>query len=164
MRAYLIIGGTGTGKTTFIQQQILSRIPNKNCIFIYDVQNEYSHFYNEPFDDFENFIERAALRIRNAVIVLEEATIFANNRTSNYFLRKLLVDKRHTNNFIILAYHSLREIPRYVYDLSNYITLFKTNDSPNLIRSKFEDQRILDMMSDVKGNSNKFYSISLKIY
>jgi hypothetical protein len=104
------------------------------------------------------------IRVKNAVIAIEEATIFFNNRGTSDELTQILVQKRHTHNYIFLCFHSLRSVPRFVFDLCNYLTLFKTNDSPVVIDQKFKDERINEMFERVKNNKDSHYYEILKIY
>ena len=158
---HIIVGATNTGKSTLVKSLI--KRANKSALFIYDVNNEYKDFFPYPFVDFETFIN-SATRIKNAVLVIEEATIFLNNRGSCDALKEILVRKRHTNVAIFLVFHSMRSIPRYIYELSNYITIFKTNDSADMTAKELKDSRIEKIMLDVRNNKNKFYNKTLKIY
>lgn len=158
---HIIVGATGTGKTTYIKNMIKS--VNKDALFVYDVNNEYRNYFPYNFIDFEEWIESAD-RLRRSVIVIEEATIFLNNRSSNYYLKDILVRKRHKNNFVILVFHSLRSVPRYVYELANYITIFHTNDSAEMTAKELKDDRLETILNDVKESKNKFFSKTLKIY
>jgi hypothetical protein len=162
MRGYLIVGSTNTGKSTFLRSKLM-KVSNKRSIIIYDVNNEHSDLYPYKFMDFEPFMLKLT-KVSNAVIAIEEATIFFNNRSTSDELNKLLVEKRHSNNYIFLCFHSLRSVPRFVYDLCNYITLFKTNDSPSMIEQKFKDERINEMMVRIKASANPYYNETLKIY
>lgn len=157
----IIVGATGTGKTT----EVKSRISNVNPanLMIYDVNNEYQDFYNKPFGDFKDFAAEARAAT-NKVIVFEEATIFLNNRSRDNQLVDILVRKRHTNNMIFLNFHSFRTIPRYIYDLSNYIILFKTNDSVELIEKKYEDERLTKLFLYNQQSEDKHVKSELKIY
>jgi ABC-type sugar transport system ATPase subunit len=158
---HLICGATGTGKTTFIKS-LFSKV-NPDSIIVYDVNNEYSDFFPFPLQDFETFTDKLT-RINNGIIALEESTIFLNNRGTNYNVTELLVRKRHSKNYIILVFHSLRSIPRYIYELSNYITVFKTNDSPQMTARELKDDRLEALMNEVKAAKSPFYFKTLKIY
>jgi ABC-type dipeptide/oligopeptide/nickel transport system ATPase component len=160
--AELIIGATGTGKTTKIKHY-LSLIPNKKAIQIYDINNEYKEFYNKPLEDFEVFIDRQT-RTKKAVMVFEEATIFLSNRTCNRQLVDLLVRKRHTGNYIFLCFHSLRSLPKYVLDLCNYITIFHTNDSIGFVESTFKNDKLTEGFLQVQRSPNKHYYRFIKLY
>jgi len=162
-KAHIIVGSTGTGKTTFIKK-LLSKIPSKQSIIIYDVNNEYKEFYPYKFNpDFEDFMERI-IKLEKVVCVLEESTIFLNNRSCNNDLVNMLVRKRHTGNHYILVFHSLRAVPRYIYELSNYITIFKTNDSPDMTAKELKDSRLENVMNEVRNSKKNYFCKTLKIY
>lgn len=160
-KAFIVVGGTGRGKSTFVKK-CLDKV-NKDAILLYDVNNEYSVYYPHPFLPIEQFTEKSTT-VRSAVIVYEEATIFFSNRSSNDSLREILVRKRHTNNTIFLVFHSLRNVPRYVYDLCNYVVLHKTNDSKSLVESKFDDERLTKVFDRVLKNTDPHYAELFSIY
>jgi hypothetical protein len=162
MSAQLIIGATGTGKTTIVKEY-LKKIPNKKAIFIYDVNNEYTEFYPYQFEPFDIFIERMN-RAKKAVMVFEEATIFLNNRSCNRMLVDILVRKRHTNNYIFMNFHSLRSLPKYVLDLCKYVTLFKTNDSLPFVESTFRNDALTKAFLEVSKAPNAHYYKLIKLY
>ena len=162
-KAFLVVGGTGTGKSTFTEG-CLKQV-NKSAILLYDVNNEnrYKPYVTGPLPTIETFVEKTTT-VQNAFIVYEEATIFFSNRSSNDSLREILVRKRHTNNTVFLLFHSLRTIPRYVYDLCNYVILFKTNDSRGLVESKFNDERLTACFLRVQQNKDTHYVENFSIY
>lgn len=169
MFSHIIVGATGTGKTTFVKS-LLKKVDPRN-LYIYDVNNEYTEFYDSELENFGEFSKRAT-ELKNAVIVFEEATIFLNNRSSNQELTNILVRKRHTNNTIFLCFHSLRSIPRNIYEISTHITIFKTSDNPELVLKKFEDERMYKAVQEVHENyvpppynrNKKPFKKSYKIY
>jgi ABC-type Mn2+/Zn2+ transport system ATPase subunit len=152
--AIAIIGTTGTGKTTFVKDRLKNA--NKNSIYLYDVNNEYTEFYDYPFVSMDLFLEKA-IKLKNAVIVFEEATIFFSNKSSNKEITELLVRKRHTKNTIFLIFHSLRSVPRNITDLVNHLIIFKTTDSEQVVKNKFSDDRITDVFNRVKDHKDKHF-------
>lgn len=162
MSAHLIIGATGTGKTTKVKEY-LNKIPHKGSIFIYDINNEYRDFYPYKFEDFGVFIERMS-RVKKGVMVFEEATIFLSNRSCNRILVDILVRKRHTNNYIFMNFHSLRSVPKYLLDLCKYVTLFKTNDSLSFVESTFRNDILTDTFREVSTAPNLHYYKMIKLY
>jgi len=162
MSAHLIIGATGTGKTTKVKEY-LKTIPNKKAIFIYDINNEYREFYPYKFEDFEVFIERMT-RVKKGVMVFEESTIFLSNRTCNRQLVDILVRKRHTGNYIFMNFHSLRSLPKYVLDLCKYVTLFHTNDSVSFVESTFRNDLLTEAFKEVNNAPNIHYYKLIKLY
>ena len=127
----LNIGRTGAGKTTVAKKII--EASNREAL-IYDVNNEY----NKPLIDFEEFLKQAK-SAANTCIVFEEATIFLSSNKSAAAMRDILVRKRHTNNVIVLNFHSLRGVPTYLLELTDLVCLLQTNDNPTLIHQKFKD-------------------------
>jgi hypothetical protein len=158
----ILVGINKTGKSTKVKE-FLKKVKNKDSLFIYDYNNEYRELFPYPFIDFEEFTEKA-LQLNNAVVVFEEATAFLNNRSFNDHVNKLLVFRRHKKNTLFFVYHSLRSIPTYIYEKSNYIFIFKTNDPPGLSAKELKDDRIEDIMNRVKSNKNPHYYEALKIY
>lgn len=156
--AHLVVGGTGSGKTTFVKS-ILGKVPNRNSIMIYDVNCEY--FADSKLPDFKEFTEKLT-RVKNSVIVLEEATIFLDARGSSFDLREVLVRKRHNENYIILVFHALRFVPMYVFNLCNYLTLLNTNDNIQNVSSKF-DERIVGVFSEVQKANTKYFRRTIRL-
>lgn len=158
-KAIIIVGMTGTGKTTLVKGRLKNA--NKNSILLYDVNNEYKEIIGEQkLLKFEDFADRTT-KVSNAIIVYEESTIFLSNRGSNDQVRDVLVRKRHTNNTIFFVFHSLRAVPRNIFDLSNFLILLKTNDSEDLVESKFNRPDLTSLFSAIKNHKDKHYH---KIY
>lgn len=122
---------------------------------VFDVNNEYKEIYPVPFDgDIDKFLEKA-IRLRNGVILIEDATSFLSNRGRSDLLTKILVKKRHDNNTIMLLFHSFRQIPKYIFDLSNVVVIFRTND-PEYKLTEFQNDDLLEawrkVQNDAKGH------------
>jgi hypothetical protein len=162
MKSHIVVGATDTGKSHFIKK-LLKKVPNKQALLIYDIEGEYEDFYPYQLEEFNVFVEKVS-KYENAVIVFEEASAFLSNRGDNMLVRKILVQKKHAKNYIILTFHSVRMIPRFIYELSNYITIFKTNDAPDMTAKELKDHRLEDIMTRVKNHKNPHYNETLKIY
>lgn len=132
MRTIAVIGGQGTGKTTFCKT--LVRGVSKP-VYVYDVNNEYAKGVELP--EFESFCELMTTKT-NSLIIFEEATIFLDKRGTNKQITEMLVRKRHTNNMIVLVFHSLRSLPVSILDLIDAIVLFKTNDTHRLLNERYK--------------------------
>lgn len=162
-KAVIVVGGTGMGKTTLNKNYL--RQVSKECLWLYDVNNEYSEFLppNYLLPKFDSFCDKAAC-LSNAVIVFEEATIFLSNKGSNRILIDILVRKRHTSNLIFLVFHSLRSVPKYLLDLCNILILLKTNDPEHIVKA-FDNDNLLQAYNELKKapmlqnpDSKKLYS------
>ena len=151
-QSIIIVGTNGTGKTTYIKERLKN--VNKSSLLLYDVNNEYSEFYDKPFVKMEEFLEEAT-KVNNSVIVFEEATIFFSNRSTIEEMRELLVRRRHTKNMLFLVFHSIRSVPRDIMDMSNYLVLKYSNDSPKFIERKFENEDIDNAVLELKETNKK---------
>jgi hypothetical protein len=164
-KALLVVGATDVGKSFYIKDLISKNLKNFECLVVYDVNNEYSHLSPYDFEsDFEKFAENAT-HLRNSIIIFEEATIFLDGRTiADKYTKTVLALKKHRNNMIILVFHAVSEIPLYVYRLANYITIFKTNDLPDMSARELRDIRLKEFMQRVKNSPDIHYHETLKIY
>lgn len=153
-KSIAIFGAPGKGKTTFVKNRL--KKVSKNALHLHDVNNEYTEFYDKPFERDITKFSKKATKITNGCIVFEEATIFFSNHTSNTDITEILVRKRHTNNTIFFVFHSVRTIPRNILDLINYVVLFKTNDTVNQIK-KINHPEILEAFERVNAHPDNHY-------
>ena len=150
----VIVGARGTGKTTKIKSIIKNVHPDN--LIIHDISNQYGEF-GYMHIDIDEFLQAADVA-QNKVIVFEEATVYFGNRGYSKLATKILVRSRHTKNAIILAYHSFRTIPRYVYDLINEINVLKTNDSYKFTLNRFEDENLMKIFKEVNEHKDTHFS------
>ena len=154
MKAMLIIGGTGRGKSHFLKTEILPKIQEP---IIYDINNEY---YQEQIalptpEQFVDSIEN----IKNRVFVFEEASTFFNHSSGlTTKVKNILARKRHKNQFLIFVFHALHEIPIDIFKHISTTVLFKTKDRNTLIETKFRhDEQIVEAYREVLNNPNPHY-------
>lgn len=148
------VGATGTGKSTQTKELLMQ---SSQPEFIYDVNGEYKDYKGAVSNlNFKDFLERAKEK-RNTTIVFEEATIFFKQQGSSEDMLNLLVRKRHTNNLIILNFHSLRKVPLDILDFANYMIIRKTNDLDSVISKKYEEHiEIWEAYKEVKESENQY--------
>lgn len=131
--AYIFVGATGAGKSTLIKR-LISRV-NVERLHVYDINDEYKLGDYADLPDMKDFLNLAT-SLRSSVIVFEDATVFFSNRGRDAQMVKLLVSKRHRKNVILLAFHSIRDIPFNIYNLCNGIFVCKTNDTADLVEKR----------------------------
>lgn len=146
-KAYIVVGGTGMGKSTLIKKA--ASIVHPDNLLIYDVNREYIQYYPKPFLKFDQF-KSVVLNSKGKLIIFEEATIFFPNRGYDSDLVEALVGKRHTENVFILVFHSFRTIPQYLFNLINYIIVYKTTDPPSII-DRFQMPELTDAFNDIRS-------------
>lgn len=142
-------------------KKIISEL--RKPFFVYDVNNEYGTGKTLPtISEFLSLVCDET-KVKNSVILFEEATIFFNHSKSEK-VTNLLVRKRHTRNCIIFLFHSLADVPPYILRLIDFIILFATNDNPGVIERKFKDfPEILTLYHDVlKGKQTNFHFCKVK--
>lgn len=163
--AYIVVGSTGTGKSTFVKNR-LEKV-NPKSIFVHDVNNEYSYLnysnQNEGLKKADDFLNLTT-KVSNGVIVFEEATIYLGTKMSKETLRDILVRKRHTNNTIFLVFHALRFVPYEIFNLCTHLVFHKTNDSTKLVQSRFEDEELTKIFEHVKNDPDKYFEYIYEIY
>jgi Cdc6-like AAA superfamily ATPase len=129
---FLIIGHTGQGKTTQAKY-ILKNTAKKEYIF--DVNNEYEGYNRETNGDFNTFLSNC-FNLTDSNCVFEEATGYLTGRTGA-LMKKLIINKRHTRNNYIFLFHSIADVPPFIFRLSNFIILLKTGDEREIVKGKF---------------------------
>lgn len=158
-KCVVIVGNTGTGKTTLLKKIIDN---SQQLKFIYDVNNEYSCIGAKKEVSFKDFLMEATKK-RNTLICFEEATIFFRHAKNSEEILNLLVRKRHTQNNIILNFHAIHQIPLFVFDFVNFLILKKTNDHEKNIQKFLEREDFAEAYEDVKNSTNNFYFEILKL-
>ena len=72
-----IVGARGTGKSTVLKE-VLEKVPNRGSIYLFDPNGDHDEFDDTRYTDFKSFIAKVN-KLENAVVVVEEATIFINH-------------------------------------------------------------------------------------
>lgn len=127
----LIIGHTGQGKSTHAKKILDS---SKKKTFVFDVNNEYEKYVRHSDGDFLEFLTGCE-SATDTNCVFEEATGYLSGRTGDR-VKKLVINKRHKRNNYIFLFHSIADVPPFLYRLSNYIILLKTADIEEMVKSK----------------------------
>jgi hypothetical protein len=159
--AFICVGKRKTGKTT-VSKRFLDK--NKLPVKIYDINNEYQGYYNEPFDDFDVFLRKLGEDdIRGHYILIEEATIFFRKKDSEQQMINLLVRARHTRNIVQLNFHSFKSVPKDIYTLLDYVIIFKTNDVERDFKMKFDNPNVIEAFKEVKASSNPYVNKTIHL-
>ena len=141
MKVINVIGSKGEGKTWYVHNKIL---PNAKQVLVYDLYNEYRYRIANTEEDIIYMQKRRVLPhkmdfkellhimenddFKNNLVILEDCTIYMDGHMYHKDIRKLLVAARHTNNTIVMLWHSLDDFirPRPVFINSDYVVLYKT--------------------------------------
>lgn len=133
---YVVVGGTGTGKTKFTTDEIIVKYPN---VIVYDVQNQYEFLpdwkvgmkgkcrVTPQMMDYKKFCSLGRM-LTNTLFVNEEATMFLTG-TLDAKVANLLVCKRHTKNRYLYIFHGFKQIPPRLLSFTDYLIQFRTGVS-----------------------------------
>ena len=156
--ATIVVGQRRAGKS-FYSKKMLDCRPNGFPVMIYDINQEYKKYYKEPFIDFEIFLEKI-VPLKYHYILIEEATIFFSTKSRYEEMINLLVRTSHIGNIIQLNFHSFRSVPKDMYDLLDYIVVFKTHDTLKNVKDKFDDKNIIAAYEEgVLSKDKHFYKV-----
>jgi hypothetical protein len=162
--ASICIGKRGCGKTTLSKQLLDIRPRGMPCI-IYDVNNEYKDYYPEEFEDFDVFlIKISGEDVRRHYILIEEATIFFNTQSNYFEMKNLLVRARHTGNIIQLNFHSFASVPKGIYNLLDYVTVFKTNDTLKNVTDRFDNPGVVQAYKDAINSEDQYFHRTVNLF
>lgn len=162
--ASIMIGRPGSGKTT-LSKQLLDLRPAQMPVLIYDVNNEYKSYYPEELDDFDIFLKKISDDgIRHYYILIEEATIFFNTQSNFQEMKNVLVRRRHTGNIIQLNFHSFSSVPKGIYNLLDYVTVFKTNDNLDSVRNRFDHPGVIAAYQEAIASDDKYFHKTISLY
>jgi len=163
----LNIGKKGSGKTTRTVKLILPFSKQEfKLIHIFDVNNEYEDLIKKKnvliYDNFADILEVANSDEKNNLFVFEEATIFFSHSKSQKIV-DFLVKQRHKNNDFIFNFHSLRSIPLYILDFTDFLMVGKTNDLEDFVSDKFYGTNIPTTYNKVKKEIDPYYHLITKL-
>ena len=162
--ASIMIGRRGCGKTT-LSKKLLEQRPKGMPVIIYDINNEYQDYYPEPFEDFDVFLVKISGEdVRRHYILIEEATIFFNTQSNFYEMKNVLVRARHTGNIIQLNFHSFASVPKGIYNLLDYVTVFKTNDNEKSVTDRFDHPQVVEAYREAIKSSDEHFYKTVKLY
>ena len=158
------IGRRGCGKTT-MSKKLLDRRPKEMPVIIYDINAEYHDYYAEPFEDFNIFLLRISdEKVRSTYILIEEATIFFSTASNYEEMRNVLVRARHTNNIVQLNFHSFRSVPKNIYELLDYVIVFKTNDNEKSVTDRFDHPGVVAAYREAIKSGDPHFNRTVKLY
>jgi len=160
MKVIAIVGKKKAGKTT-LTAALIKRF-SRPLTYIYDINNEYTRKFNLKNDytgeiNTDKFLQKVS-QVKNSLIVFEEATSYFSSKGREAQLVDIISRSRHTNNVVILIFHSIADFPRYIYTFTDYIGLFKTNDFRSSLDQKLrKNEYFISIYDRVRYNTNQNY-------
>lgn len=133
---YVIVGKSGSGKTTFINQNLVPVVPKEN-IFAVDFKQTLNVLQQNRRHSIETLLMEAKSR-KNSMFIIDDATGILKAGNSNILsdFLFLLNTARHDNNFYIFVYHGVRFFPEaFTPGIHGYV-FFEIDDTPKQVESK----------------------------
>lgn len=116
-KVFLVVGGRGTGKTTFLENSLP---PTGSIVVEMFKTDRYA-----AFGDRRNFDKLKISECVNKKIILEDATQLILGGSSLQ-VRKLVVSSKQLGSDIYIVFHSVNFIPPFIWAMFDYIILFKS--------------------------------------
>jgi hypothetical protein len=155
----IIVGYQGAGKSCLVRSMI--EPVHGSRLKILDVNNEYEnvkgadrYILTTPKGlhkiDFDRFTSDMT-ELKETVFVIEDATTIFSHRGYDPELLRALIGKRHTKNIYLLLFHSLRVIPRDVFEYADDLYLLKTADTDDIVNTKFRGTGVTELLAEVRN-------------
>jgi len=150
--AVIIVGYQGAGKSLLSKELIKEAHPTR--LRILDINREYVDKHpvvadEEGEPDFETYIEMM-IREKQKIFVTEDATTIFSHRGYDPRLVRAIIKKRHSENVYIFLFHSLRVVPRDVFEYSDELWLLKTADTDDTIAGKYKGTGVQELLTEVR--------------
>lgn len=176
----IIIGGRGTGKTTF-SQELMKDHPKK--VLIVDTFNHpsYKHvprihphqlkkwekgiYRIWPLKDsytIEEILASIDSDLNNCMIFFEDALKYISGKLKPEE-RRFIIDSKQKNLDMLFLYHSYGQVPPDLYRFCDFVTVFKTNDNPTTRKNQIPvyDQ-IVHAYHDVMADPSKYANRTIR--
>lgn len=119
-KVFCIVGGRGSGKTYFLEHALK---PGNTFVFELVKTNRWNGYTKGFYEDYE--AGKITMKdIANKKIVFEDATSYVSSNMKST-LKKLIVYSKQCGSDVYIVFHSINIIPPFLWNLVNYIILFK---------------------------------------
>lgn len=153
-KIFVIVGGRGSGKTYFLENN-LNLLKHKTIVIELFFTDRYKNFKKILFQDFLNSnIEN----YKNLNLIIDDASQLVNSQPIE-LIKKIIISSKQLNTDVFFCFHSFNFIPNFLYYLTDYYIIFKTNDNEiNLKNTPLKDE-IIKKINSVKKKKKFFYEI-----
>jgi len=138
----LVVGSNGTGKTTFLENNIIKgkslivtpdEIEYPNVRLIKNDSNLSKNIYEMSNTDiakviYEENLEKILRNFSNGTLVLDDCKTYLTSQTPAT-MRELYIRRRQRMVDVYFVAHSLRQIPPSAFDFANKLVYFKTMEN-----------------------------------
>lgn len=176
MKNFIIVADQDRGKSFFIKQLLKRFQKDSNGTirknYIFDINLEYRMFKNEisGLPEKLDFLKRTPVTTSppsRCNVVFEEATAFFSRAgVTESSLNAHIYRRHHSKNLNIFVFHGLNFVPVDILLAIDFIVLFKTSDSLQMVQKKFSNYpKVIEAFIDVqKKTQNTFFNREKKTY
>jgi energy-coupling factor transporter ATP-binding protein EcfA2 len=166
-----VVGGRGTGKTTFVRDIVkLSPKQKKIVVFTFPHPSYRDLKHINPIDlerlksgtvfvyssDIKELLGSLE-KIKDSLIVFEDCRKYIDDNPQQE-VKNICYDSKANNTDCIFLMHSLAEVPKKFFRWVDYIELFKTQEIIEDQKSRISCyQRIKPVFDVVKKSENKYF-------
>lgn len=186
---HIVVGNIGTGKTDWIKRNIVFPSSMRKTLVIDTYDNHAwrtmeTHLTKDEQNFAINLIPIDAIEFHNSglyrtfdsdpaktqsvitekcwnsLLIIEDATkMFDIHLTKEQ--KRFLIDYKNRNLCLVFVFHALADIPRQLFRLTDYMTLFKTGDDtvPNKIEGVKNIYQVFDL---INASDNPYIFKTLK--
>ncbi len=151
----IVLGYTGTGKTTFLQDMINNALkkPNPRIIIITPDDSEWLNYKHSDFclpSDFnffgtkrhifnENYTMKMISEYAyNSLILLDDCRFYITSQIEKELHGFLIRSRQHMNDIVAIG-HGFTEVPPKFFTFASHIVLFHTKDNINKRKDYIKD-------------------------
>lgn len=176
----LVIGRKGVGKSTYLAA-IAKKYPKTSKVLIIDVNgspayNAYQQIQINQVKSLKSGIvkligtptkdvlKKIATDFRNGLIIFEDCTKYIEGNPIPE-IKTFLVDHRMYNCDLIFTFHSLKRVPPFFWEMTSYVTLFKTleNFDNGTNRNRIPNyENILKAFKKVNSHNDDRFKITVE--
>ena len=174
----VVVGGRGTGKTTFVKQ--ITDVAQKPKTLVVDTFHHPSysswpvmqttdlprwqtgkyHLHGSNTDEILYHIEN---HCKNTLIVFEDAAKYVN-QNPQLEVKRICLDSKQRNNDVIFIYHSFAEVPKSFLRWIDFVTIFKTQEVIENQKTRlYGFDKILPVWQAVNKHPNQYYHQTIQL-
>lgn len=185
-----VVGNRGTGKTDFLKSLLKGSSMNKKLIvdtfdspvwhnlatwddpaggntevnaIDYDSLKYWRSGVYRLFDsDTDILMSEIQNNVYNSLVIFEDATKYIGS-TLTKDVKRFILDSKQKNLDLIFVFHSLKDLPRDLVRVMDFLTVCKTGDRyNNSLRGKYPDE-VEEAYNEVMKSPDKYKKITLQI-
>jgi hypothetical protein len=152
----IVVGGVGTGKTTFLHKEVLIPMLNKGhrALIVTEQRDDWAEYpllsNYEEMRDFtgcrkmyfaDGRLEKIREHYLNGVLIFDDARTYIQAQ-STQFMQWLMISRRHEGIDLFSVFHGLDQVPPIYFKYSSRLILFHSTGEINKRKSEISDEKL----------------------